>query len=128
MPNELVHEKRVRLFDGANVVLGLWLIVAPFVIGAPGQRVATSGMVVGLLVLLLAIVRIVFKHTMVIGLLLVLLGAWTIMSAFVLGETSPDFRMFNYVIVGIVIAGLEAYSLSSSAAQPNWRQKQTGRR
>src|SRR5689334_7537027 len=104
MPNELVHEKRVRLLDGANAVLGLWLIVSPFVIGAPGQSVATSGIVVGVLLLLLAIARVAYKRTMVIGLGMVLLGAWTIMSPFVLGETSADFRTFNYVIVGILIA------------------------
>jgi hypothetical protein len=128
MPNDLVHEKRVRLLDGAIAVLGVWLIAAPFVIGAPGPTVSTSGMVVGALVLLLAIIRIAYKRTMAIGLVMVLAGAWTIMSPYVLGETSPDFRTFNYVIVGIIIAGLEAYSLTSSATQSNWRQRQAGRR
>jgi SPW repeat-containing protein len=128
VPNELAHEKRVRLLDGANAVLGLWLIVSPFVIGAPGQNVATGGIVVGVLVLLLAIARVTYKRTVAVGLSMALLGAWTIMSPYVLGSTSPDFRTFNYVIVGIIIAGLEAYSLTSSVTQPNWRQRQSGPR
>jgi hypothetical protein len=128
MPAELTHDRRVRLFEGVSGLLGLWLILSPFIIGAPGPHVATSGIVVGVLVVLLATVRLVFKHTIVVGLIIALLGAWTIMSPWVLGQTSEDFRTWNYVLVGVIVAAMEAYSLTSSSTQPNWRQNQTGRR
>jgi hypothetical protein len=129
MPNELiVHDRRVRLFEGVSALLGLWLIVSPFIVGAPGQSVARSGMAVGLLILILAVVRLVYKHTAAMSWGMVLLGAWTIMSPWVLGETSGDFRTWNYILVGIIVAAMEAYSLTSSATQPNWRQSQSGRR
>lgn len=128
MPNELVHDRRVRVFEGVSGLLGLWLIVAPFIIGAPGQSVATSGMTAGVLIFVLAAIRFVYKHTTSMGLVTALLGAWTIMSPWVLRETSGDFRTWNYVLVGVIVAAIEAYSLTSSATQPNWRQSQTGRR
>jgi hypothetical protein len=128
MANELPHERRVRLFDGVNALLGLWLIVSPYIVGAPGRNVATSGIVVGVLVVILAIMRVAYKRTIVAGLAMAALGAWTIMSPWVLRESTEDFRTWNYILAGVLIAALEAYSLTSSTTQPNWRQSQTGRR
>jgi hypothetical protein len=128
MRNEIVHDRRVRLLEGISALLGLWLILSPFVIGAPGQKVAASGMTVGALILILAGVRILFKHTAAVSWGIALLGAWTIMSPWVLGQTSPDFRTWNYILIGVIVAALETYSLTSSTTQSNWRQSQTGRR
>ena len=128
MQNELTHERRVRLFSGANGLLGAWLIAFPWIVGAPGPRVANSGIAVGVLVILLAIVRFSQKRSAIASWGTLLLGAWTAMSAWVFNEDSGDFRTWNYVIVGIILAVLQAYSLTSSATQPNWRQRETGRR
>lgn len=128
MPNELPHERRVRLLDGLVALLGLWLIVSPYIVGAPGRNVATSATVVGVLTLILAIIRMAYRHTTAVGFGIAALGAWTIMCPWVFRETSGDFRTWNYILAGMLIAALEAYSLTSSATQPNWRQSQTGRR
>jgi hypothetical protein len=128
MNQQVIHDRRVRAFDGVSALLGLWLIVSPYVLGAPGASVRMSGTLVGALILVLAIIRVLYKRTTVIGLALVLLAAWTIMSPWVLGETSGDLRTWNYIVVGMIVAVMEAFSLSSSAGQPNWRQTQTGRR
>jgi SPW repeat len=128
MPTELAHERRVRIFEIISAVLGLWLMVAPTVIGAPGQRVARVGLAVGALIVILAVIRYLFKHTVVISFAIALLGAWTIMSPWVLEQTSADYRTWNYILVGILVAAVETYSLTSSTTQPNWRQNQTGRR
>jgi hypothetical protein len=128
MASELTHNRRVRLFEGVSGLLGLWLIVSPLVVGAPGRSVARSGIAVGVLILVFAVVRVAYKHTTAMGWITVLLGAWTIMSPWVLGQTSGDFRTWNYILVGVIVAAMEAYSLTSSTTQPNWRQGQTGRR
>src|SRR4051812_49250890 len=124
MPNELPHERRVRVLDGISALLGLWLIISPWIVGAPGQKVATSGIAVGAVILVLAAIRVLYKHTAAMGWVISLLGAWTIMSPWVLGQTSGDFRSWNYILVGVIVAALEVYSLTSSATQPNWRQSQ----
>jgi SPW repeat-containing protein len=128
MPDPSTHDRRVRVFEGASALLGLWLIVSPFVVGAPGPSVARSGMLVGALILVLAAVRLLYKHTAAMSWGIVLLGAWTIMSPWVLGQSTGDFRTWNYILVGVIVAGLEAYSLTSSTTQENWRQRETGPR
>jgi hypothetical protein len=128
MPESSTHDQRVRVFEGASALLGLWLIVSPFVLGSPGPSVARSGMLVGALILVLAAVRLLYKHTAAMSWGIVLLGAWTIMSPWVLGQTTGDFRTWNYILVGVIVAGLEAYSLTSSTTQENWRQRETGPR
>ena len=125
---ELTHERRIRVLSFISGLLGLWLIVSPWIVRAPGQRVANSGIVVGVLILVFALVRFGRKHTSLLSWGTLLLGAWTVMSAWVLGEDTGDIHTWNYVIVGMLAAGLSAYSLTSSATQPNWRQRETGRR
>lgn len=128
MPSEPVHDTRVRLLSSVNALLGLLLILFPWIVGAPGPRVGTNGIAVGVVVLISAGVRFAQKHTNTMSWTNVLLGAWTVMSPWVLGQYSGDFRTWNYVIVGVLIVAIEAYSLTSSTTQPNWRQSKTGRR
>lgn len=128
MANELTHDSRVRAFSAIEVLLGIWLIVTPWVLGAPGQRVATSGIVVGVIAVICGVVRFARKHTAVFGWIVVLAGAWTVMSPWVLGEEQAYSRTWNYVIVGVLLALIEAYSLTSSTTQPNWRQRESGQR
>jgi hypothetical protein len=128
MPNELTHERRVRLLSGISALLGLWLIASPWIVGAPGPSVANSGMAVGALILIASLVRFVLKRTVVLSWGMMLLGGWTMMSPWVLGQELGNFRTFNYVVVGLLVVVMGAYSLTSSATQPNWRQRETGRR
>jgi hypothetical protein len=46
----------------------------------------------------------------------------------VLGEEQACSRSWNYVIVGVLLALIEAYSLTSSTTQLNWRQRESGQR
>jgi len=126
--DQVAHDSRVRLFSGVHALLGLWLIVSPFIVGAPGRSVATSGMAVGVLIVILAGVRLAYKRTATMSWGMVLLGAWTVMSPWVFDQHTGDARTWNYVIVGLIVAAMAAYSLTSSATQPNWRQRETGRR
>jgi hypothetical protein len=123
-----VHDNRVRVLSGVNALLGLWLIASPWILGAPGPHVARSGMAVGLLTLAFAVVRFSRKHSAAMSWINVLLGAWTMMAPWVLQETSADIRTFHYIIVGALIAAMEAYSLTSSTTQSNRRQSETGPR
>lgn len=128
MPKELAHESRVRILSVVNALLGVWLVVTPWVIGAPARSVATSGIVAGILIFAFAALRFARKHTAVMSWANVLLGAWTAMAPWVLAEPTGDIRTSNYIVVGMIVALIEAYSLTSSATQPNWRQGETGRR
>ena len=103
----------------AVALLGLWLIIAPWILGAPGPRVATSGIICGGLILVCSAIRFSYRRTSAMSWINALLGAWTIGAASVFGENSGTVQTWNYTIVGIVIAGLETLSLSSSAMRPH---------
>jgi len=56
---EVVTLTTFRLWEeGANVVLGLWLIASPFVLGIVGTAATTNFIIVGALVLVLALAEI----------------------------------------------------------------------
>jgi SPW repeat len=128
MAAESTHDARVRVLSGINALLGLWLIVTPWIIGAPHENAAINGMTVGALTSIFALVRFGRKHTSILSWINLLLGAWLAMAPWVLGEPSGDARTWNYVIVGMLIAAMETYSLTSTTTQPNWRQSETGPR
>jgi hypothetical protein len=109
----------VRASSIAVALLGLWLIIAPWILGAPGPRVATSGIICGGLILVCSTIRFSYRRTSAMSWINALLGAWTIGAASVFGENSGTVQTWNYTIVGIVIAGLETLSLSSSAMRPH---------
>jgi hypothetical protein len=56
---EVVTLTTFRLWEeGVNVVLGLWLIVSPFILGIGGTATTTNFIIVGALVLILAVAEI----------------------------------------------------------------------
>jgi SPW repeat len=99
-------------------LLGLWLVVCPWVLGAPGPRVANSGIICGVLILVCSAIRFAYRHTAALSWINALLGAWVIGAAWIFGENGWDIHTWNYTIVGVVIAGLETLSLTSSAMRP----------
>jgi hypothetical protein len=85
-----------------NVVLGIWVIISPFVLGFANLRaVMWNDVAVGIAVALLALSRSPYNRG--VEILNVILGAWLIISAFVFGATLVA-AFWNSVILGIVIA------------------------
>ncbi|MGH8136627.1 MAG: SPW repeat protein [Terriglobia bacterium] len=109
------HGKRVRMSSGVNALLGLWLIVCPWILGAPARNVAWSGVIAGILIVCLAVIRFTSRHTTALSWMNVLLGVWVIMAPWILGSTSGDMQTWTYVIAGTLVAVLEMFSLTSSA-------------
>ena len=115
----------ISLSSAVVAVLGLWLVITPWAIGAPGPRVALNGVICGVLILVCSGIRFAYRHTSALSWINALLGAWVIGAAWVFNESGVDVHTWNYTIVGVVIALLEAMSLSSSAMRP--RMSPTGR-
>ena len=105
----------VGVSSAVIALLGLWLVISPWTLGAPGPRVATSGVICGALILVCSAIRFAHRHTSAMSWINALLGAWTIGAAWVFNENSGDVHTWSYTIVGIVVAGLETLSLTSSA-------------
>lgn len=118
MNNDTSARPAISVSSALIMLLGLWLIISPWVLGPPGPRVATSGIVCGALIVVCSAIRFAYRHTSAMSWINALLGAWIIGSAWVFGENGPDVHTWNYVIVGVIVAGLETLSLTSSAMRP----------
>lgn len=102
--------RQIRGISGVNVVLGIWLIIAPFVLSLSGS-VLWNDLIVGVLVLILAGVRVSkpSQGTRAASWTNAALGAWLIIAPFVLSYTS-SVATWNDVIVGVLIAALALWS------------------
>lgn len=104
--------KRARWASAANVVAGLWLIVAPFVLNFEGAQAAQwNHIIVGAAVALIALVRASDPEERPgMSWTNVVLGAWMIAAPFVLGYSGVNDAQINSIIMGAVVMALGAFS------------------
>lgn len=111
---------RQRWQDWATLVLGLWIIASPFLLLAPAAAgaPAISGIVhwnfyiVGLALAMIGIAALYSRRpweewTDVV------LGVWLLISPWILAYTSETALKWDAVIVGLVVAVLAAWALTS---------------
>jgi hypothetical protein len=84
-----------------NVILGFWLVSAPFVLDYRLREAQLHDLVLGLAILLVALLsiampRLRFAHTA--------LGAWLVAAPFALGYSDSAAATLNDVIVGLLVA------------------------
>ena len=87
-----------------NALLGIWVIVAPFVLGPPLLSVAIwNNLATGAAVAILALIRTNMPRQSGWSWSNVILGIWLLISPFVLGFAAPRL-LWNNIILGIIIA------------------------
>jgi hypothetical protein len=94
-----------------NILLGIWLIISPFAIVSfnPFQNATVNNVIVGILVAIVAAIRFAGPTKGGWSWCNVILGAWLIISPFVLGFSNAPLPTWHNIIVGIVV-GLLALS------------------
>jgi hypothetical protein len=96
--------------DAVNVVLGLWLIVSPWVLGYAMQTTpAWNAYVLGVIIAVAAIAALVAFHAWEEW-VNVVLGIWLVVSPWILGFTTLTAALWNQVVVGIVVGALALWS------------------
>ena len=106
---------QVHTASGINIVAGLWLIIAPFVLGYSGMSGALwNDVVLGIGVAVLAIVRVgnPLQYEGISWTNFVL-GLWLIIAPFVIGYTDTA-GLWNDIILGVIILSMAAWSAMSS--------------
>lgn len=108
------ERKTVKATSGVNVVAGVWLIAAPFVLGFTGVADEMwNHIIVGLCVLILAAIRVGKWHSNSwMSWVNVVLGAWLIIVPFTLNFAETT--LWNSVIVGLVVAVMGGWSAAAS--------------
>ncbi|MFQ5683319.1 MAG: SPW repeat protein [Candidatus Binatia bacterium] len=96
-----------------NLVLGLWLALAPFALTYSGTTAAVwEDVIVGLLIAALALWRALGEETegmAAVSWTVAALGVWAIIAPFALGYSGITAAVWNDVIVGLVVAGIATF-------------------
>lgn len=109
-----------KLFNvyGIIVLVGLWLIVSPFLLGYAGDSVALwNSIIIGVVIAAIALVR-AFSSASSFWLSWVsfALGLWLMFAPFFLAYSGLNFAHWNTTLVGIVVASLSAWSALTPTA------------
>ncbi len=86
----------------SNIVLGIWLIFAPLVLGYDAPAARSNDIVVGLFLATFALVGAIVGKTRY----LIVLAIWLIVAPFALGYGNELAPVLNDVLVGIASLGL----------------------
>ncbi len=95
-----------RWQDWANLVLGVWLILSPWLLGFSGTPTAMwNAVLVGVVAGLMALMHL-RGGPMWEEWVSVVLGVWLILSPWILGFSGMGNAMWNAVIVGLLVGAL----------------------
>jgi hypothetical protein len=113
------YAAQARTASGINVLLGIWLLVSPWVFGysAVGRSAILNSVIVGTLIVLLAASRQVYPPTGTgRSWVILMLALWTIASPWVYGYAANLGGLGDNVVLGIVMAALAIWSWGASTA------------
>ncbi|MER3479444.1 MAG: hypothetical protein C4327_02900 [Meiothermus sp.] len=93
-----------RWQDISNLVLGLWLVLSPWILGYASTSAALwNGILVGIVVAVLALTHMrggpLWEEWVSLA-----LGIWLILSPWLLGFSSLSVPTWNAVVVGVLVA------------------------
>lgn len=105
--------------DWVNVLLGLWLLVAPWLLTptAIDGLAALNSCSVGVGLVALAVFAM-YKPTVLGDAIGVILGAWLIASAWIFGFDAWAAAPSNNVIIGLLVIGYALWAMRIDTATP----------
>ena len=103
---------QVVVASGINLILGLWLIIAPFVLGFTAHTHSEwNTIIVGILVATIAAIRIWGgRGASWLSWINAGLALWLIVSPWIYGNSDISAILWNDIIVGVVVLVLSAWS------------------
>jgi hypothetical protein len=112
------YAAQARTASGINIVLGLWLIVSPWVFDYDGSHAVLNSVTVGALIAILAASRLAsLGPTAGLSGVNFVLALWVIASPWVCGYAANIGATSDNVIVGVVVALLAIWSGSATLAE-----------
>jgi hypothetical protein len=102
--------------SGLNVLAGIWLIIAPWVLNYSGRDPRWNDVVFGIVVLVFAGMRVVGAYRAAwLSWLNALIGAWLFVAAFTIDHTTT--AATNDIILGIIVFVLGVVSAGVTPLQ-----------
>lgn len=110
-----------RWQDWLNVILGLWTVASPWILGfASGEGLAApTALLLGAAIVVLA-VSAIYMHKAWEEALSVLLGICLFISPWVLGFADQRTATTNAVIVGLLVTALAVWAMVRETAVQKW--------
>ncbi len=105
--------------SGINLLLGVWLIAAPFILGYAEVTPRWNDIILGILIGGVALIRMMSptRSTTWLSWANVLFGVWLIVAPFILGYAS-SVPLWNDIILGVIVTGLSFWSISATSQRP----------
>jgi hypothetical protein len=97
-------------FDVANLVLGVWLFLTPWMFGFANSAAGWNAWILGIAIAIVAVAALMAFAEWEEWLNLVL-GLWVLVSPWALAFQANATAMYTHVIVGIIVAVLAAIEL-----------------
>jgi hypothetical protein len=119
------HSTQVRTASTINILLGIWIVISPWVYGIGS---ATSGMIansiiVGGLILIFGAIRDASPHARTgFSWANIVLGAWTVISPWIYQYSGTMPRVWNSVIVGLAVIALAIWSGAATVTEHRHQQ------
>jgi hypothetical protein len=102
-----------------TLILGFWVLVAPFILGFSDQRGAVwNNVISGIIIMVVAGVRIWGGVSSKVSWINAFMGIWLIISPWAAIFDSGSGFAWNQVIVGIIVAIASALSATASQSYP----------
>jgi SPW repeat len=110
--------------SGLNVLAGIWLIIAPWVLGYSQSDPRWNDVVFGIIVGVLALIRVSGAYRADwLSWINALIGIWLIVAAFTIDQSSV--AAWNDIILGIIVFLLAVGSAEATASVWPWRSTRT---
>ena len=106
-----------KLCDVANLILGAFLFVSPWIFGFGAGMTSQNAVVAGIVVAVLAIAALAAFAVWEEWLNLIV-GLWILVSPWVLGFQTSTTAMTVHVVIGILVAALAAIELWITSQNP----------
>ena len=108
---------QIKTASGLNLLLGIWLVIAPFLLRYATSASRGNDITIGIIIALLAAFRLFGAYRAAwLSWLNALLGIWLIVAPFILGYDSSS-ALWNDIIVGLFIAFLGIWSATASRSR-----------
>lgn len=107
-----------RWQDVVNLIVGVWLILAPWALGFTQDSMAAwNAWILGAIVAVAAAAALLAFHEWEEW-VSALLGLWLIVSPWILGFSPVAAATWNAVVAGVVIGGLAVWAIYDARRQP----------
>lgn len=104
--------------SGLNFLFGLWLILAPFVLGYQTSAARANDIIVGIAIAIMGGIRFFsIRREVWLSWINAVLGFWLFVAPFALSYVSSSARA-NDIIVGLIILALGVWSALATRSRP----------